>query len=354
MPGLEAGVPVRLTPASAVPSTSDVPATSEAATPTTLEDMVSRVVPAVVSIDAGGSRGTGFFIRSDYVLTNAHVVGSQTSVQLVSGATKRSGRVLRTAPGSDLALVQVSNPDPRQATLTLGTAAALRAGQEVVAIGSALGVLSNTVTRGIVSAVRQAGTVTLIQTDAAINPGNSGGPLVDRTGRVVGINSMRTGGAEALGFAVAADHAFPLLSGQAPAAAPTPLASLNRMMDGRSEGDQARARGERSYQQVVEWAARSSDQLDSYWDRYAPSCLERVSATGDRRWFMVFDAKDLRVTGHSAYDCDGWLQEVRKNAGEIRAHMDRGAETARQSGVYPGLMRDMRRRYRLDWSGWDR
>ena len=59
-----------------------------------------------------------------------------------------------------------------------------------MAIGSALGVLQNTVTRGIVSGVRQAGSVTLIQTDAAINPGNSGGPLVDRAGNVIGINTM--------------------------------------------------------------------------------------------------------------------------------------------------------------------
>jgi S1-C subfamily serine protease len=355
LPGLPPGVSIRLddAPASETPAAAGLPVAS-GGPPAPLEDMVSRAIPAVVSIEAGGSRGTGFFIRSDYVLTNAHVVGGQTSVQLVSGSTKRAGRVMRTAAGTDLALIQVSNPDPRQPTLTLGTVSALRVGQEVVAIGSALGVLSNTVTRGIVSAVRKAGEVTLIQTDAAINPGNSGGPLVDRSGRVVGINSMRTGGAEALGFAVAADHAFPLLSGQAAMTSQTPVASLTQMMDGRSEVDQARARGERQYQQVLEWASRNGDQLDNYWDRYAPSCLERAGATGDRRWFAIYDARDLRVTGHSAYDCEGWLAEVRKAAGQIRSEMDRGAEAARQNGVYPGVMRDLRRRYRLDWSGWDR
>jgi hypothetical protein len=316
--------------------------------------MISRVIPAVVSIEASGSRGTGFFIRSDYVLTNAHVVGGHSVVQLASGSTKRQGRVLRTAAGTDLALIQVPSPDPGQPVLTLGTVSALRVGQEVVAVGLALGVLSNTVTRGIVSAVRQVGTVTLIQTDAAINPGNNGGPLVDRSGRVVGINSMRTGGGEALGFAVAADHAFPLLSGQAPLTSQTPVASLNQMMDGRTEGDQARARGERQYQQIVEWASRNGDQLDRSWERYAPSCLERAATTGDRHRFAVFDGRDLRVTGYSAYDCEGWLTEVRQRAREIRSQMDRGAEAARQSGVYPGVMRDLRRRYRLDWSGWER
>ncbi len=67
------------------------------------------------------------------------------------------------------------NPDPNQQLLTLGTASSLRVGQEVIAVGSALGVLPNTVTRGIVSALRRAGDLVLIQTDAAINPGNSGG-----------------------------------------------------------------------------------------------------------------------------------------------------------------------------------
>ena len=93
-----------------------------------------------------------------------------------------------------------------------------RVGQEVIAIGSALGVLSNTVTRGIVSAVRQVGAVTLVQTDAAINPGNSGGPLLDRQGMVIGVNSMTVGqaGGEGVAFAVAIDHVTQLLdSGRA-------------------------------------------------------------------------------------------------------------------------------------------
>jgi S1-C subfamily serine protease len=91
--------------------------------------------------------------------------------------------------------------------LELSSIGRVRPGQEVIAIGSALGVLQNTVTRGIVSALRNDGGVMLLQTDAAINPGNSGGPLLDRSGRVVGVNSMKVGGAAAsIGFAVAADH----------------------------------------------------------------------------------------------------------------------------------------------------
>ncbi len=69
--------------------------------------------------------------------------------------------------------------------------------------------LQNTVTRGIVSAVRQVGPVTLVQTDAAVNPGNSGGPVLDREGMVIGIATMavKAGLGQGLSFAVAIDHA---------------------------------------------------------------------------------------------------------------------------------------------------
>src|SRR6185436_8916591 len=124
--------------------------------------------------------------------------------------------VASVSKASDLAVLQVYNANPAQPTLRLGSASDVRVGQEVIAIGSALGVLSNTVTRGIVSAVRQTGSVTLLQTDAAINPGNSGGPLLDRNGMVIGVNSMGMArqASEGLAFAVGIDHAVALQKGQ--------------------------------------------------------------------------------------------------------------------------------------------
>ena len=322
-----------------------------------LEDVVARTLPAVVSIDAGQSRGTGFFVRPDYVLTNAHVVEGQSSVQLHIGDTQYTARVMRTAPGSDLAVLQVFNANPAQPVLRLGTVNALRVGQEVIAVGSALGVLSNTVTRGIVSAVRDAGQVTLIQTDAAINPGNSGGPLVDRNGVVIGVNSMAVASrvGQGLGFAVAIDHAASLISGQAPATAvATPLQGLNRMMGAPSEGDQMRERGQQAYRQTLEWAARNGDQLDNYWDRYARTCVASVTRTGARAWFAVFEPNGVRIVATSQYNCEGWLDTVRTNATTVRTELMNAAESARQSGVYPGVLREMRREYRFDWVGLDR
>src|SRR6185436_3941074 len=147
-----------------------------------------------------------------------------------------------------------------------------RVGEEVVAVGSALGVFSNTVTRGIVSAFRRVGDITLIQTDAAINPGNSGGPLVNRAGEVIGVNSLGVSKqtAEGLAFAVAIDHASALLSGQSVPTGQTPLRNLQQQMSGTSVGsdtDAARTRGEEQYAQAMVAAGRAADSIDEYWSR---------------------------------------------------------------------------------------
>jgi hypothetical protein len=277
-------------------------------------------------------------------------------VQLQVGDATYTARVMTVSAGSDLAVLQVYNANPAQQVLRMGSVSTARVGQEVIAVGSALGVLSNTVTRGIVSAVRQVGSVTLIQTDAAINPGNSGGPLIDRSGSVIGINSMglSRGAGEGLAFAVAIDHAAPLLNGQTSPAAATPLESLKQAMGAPSEGDQMRDRGAQMYAKVVEWAARNGDQLDGYWNRYATSCVMTAVRVGTRSWFAIYEPKGITLTAGSAYDCGSFLNTVRTSADQIRSELDRAAETARQNGVYPGAMRDLRRQYRMDWSGWDR
>jgi len=324
--------------------------------PSSLEDVVGRVLPAVASITAGQARGTGFFVRPDQVLTNAHVVEGQTSVRLQVGEAAYTARVMIVAQGSDLALLQVYSPNPKQATLQLGSASTARVGEEVIAVGSALGVLSNTVTRGIVSAIRDVGTVRLIQTDAAINPGNSGGPLVDRSGVVIGINSLAVAAREGqgIGFAVAIDHATPLLDGRGTsAAAQTPLTALSQAMGAPGEGDALRAKGEQTYTQALAWAAQNSQQLDDYWNRYASSCVTSAARSGDRPWFAVFEPNGVSLNMAATINCQSWLDTIRTNAVPIKNTLDQAAEISRRSGVYPGVMRDLRRKYRLDWNGWN-
>jgi S1-C subfamily serine protease len=341
----------------AAPDTTASTSGAPAALPASLEDTVASSLPAVASIQAGQARGSGFFVRPNLVITNAHVVEGQTSVQLQAGGIRYTARVATISAGTDLALLNVDRPSPQQPTLRLGTLEDVRVGEEVVAIGSAFGVLSNTVTRGIVSAVRNTGSVTLIQTDAAINPGNSGGPLVDRSGMVIGINTMRVAerGGQGVAFAVGINHAAQLLNGTASSATATPLQGLNRMMGAPpSTAGDIRDEGTQAYQTALASFARAATELDGYWNQYGPSCIRTAARAGDRPWFAAFEPNGITLAPSTTYDCEEWLRVVRTNANSMRSEMVKAGEAARRQGVYPGVMRDLRRQHRLEWQGWER
>jgi S1-C subfamily serine protease len=325
------------------------------------EDIIGNASAAVVSIETAGGRGSGFFVGPDLILTNAHVVQGNSSVTLrMSDGTTAPARVVRTSPEVDIAIVRVNQPRTAQPTMTIGTVNGTRAGQEVIAIGSALGMLQNTVTRGIVSAVRNAGGVILIQTDAAINRGNSGGPLIDRNGQVIGILTLKMAlNSESLGFAVAIDHARPLLEGRAaqlvaPAAGSpqsTPLSGA--FGSARSQTDVMRDEGAAQFERVMQAAARRADSLDDYWSRFRNACRVTVEPNGgDREWFGVWDRPPSFNTADA--QCTSWLSDIRQMAGAVRTAMASADEVARTASVYPGVRRELRRKYKLDWDGWER
>ena len=219
----------RARPLASVPA-----AVAAAGTPTGIDvrAVLAKAEPAVVTVRtrlvgqdsfaqpvAEQGTGTGVVVAADGVIvTNAHVVaGAQTiTVQLADGRTL-PGRVLGTAPGSDLAVLKIAATGLPVAEL--GDSAAVQVGDPVVAIGNALALPGGpTVTEGIVSALdRTISTDTgvrlehVLQTDAAINPGNSGGPLLDRAGRVIGINSATSTSGQSIGFAIAIGPAEPVL-----------------------------------------------------------------------------------------------------------------------------------------------
>ena len=204
-------------------------------------------MPAVVSLRTPTASGSGFFLSPDTIITNEHVVAghSQVTVRTHDGV-ERSGRVVMRQPSVDLATVKLAQPVPSR-VLAAGRVSDVRVGQEVLAIGSPLGI-ENTVTRGIVSGIRKLGAVSLIQTDAAVNPGNSGGPLLNRQGEVVGITTLKLSRAEQMSFAVGIDHALPLLAGRAVSGASQP--ALRSMLEGpprdESDPDVMRQRAESS------------------------------------------------------------------------------------------------------------
>jgi S1-C subfamily serine protease len=216
----------------------------------TVADVVAAVAPAVVSIQVerpGGAGGAGsgvILTASGEVLTNAHVVAGATAVRvLVTGESQsRTATIVGADEGADLALLQLDGSGGLP-TAELGSSSDVAVGDDVVAIGNALGLSGGpTVTRGIVSALDRSletpvGTMTgLIQTDASISSGNSGGPLVNVDGEVIGINTAvataagRGTSAENIGFAIAVDRVMPVvdgLRGGAPGA--SPLAGAGRL-----------------------------------------------------------------------------------------------------------------------------
>jgi S1-C subfamily serine protease len=328
-------------------------------TPAELEDVISRAMPAVVRVETPGGIGSGFFIAADTLLTNVHVVGTNSSVTIRKPDGKAvMARVDTTAPELDIAVVRVAIPDSGQPTLTLGSGVHARAGQEVITLGSPLG-LQNTVTRGIVSAVREVGGLTLVQTDAAINPGNSGGPLIDRTGRVVGITTMglRSSVAQGLSFAIAIEHAQALLAGKRTVDAHgTPISALNEAMSGRKapgEAEVARDAAARGFEQTIAALARRADALDDRWNSFKRSCYEgAVAGTFVHEWFALWEPRAMR--GAVSPGCEGSFADIRRVADDIRDRMIAAGEAARQSDVYPGTRRELLHRYRLEHSVWER
>jgi S1-C subfamily serine protease len=212
--------------------------------PVSIQEILSKVEPAVVSIttvvERGGNgpggtvdegAGTGMIITPDgEVLTNNHVVAGATTVHvsLLDQTRELAARVIGTDPSQDVALVQIEGQHGLP-TVSLGNSDSAQVGDDVIAIGNSLALQGGpTVTSGIVSAegrtlsaesefTNQQETLHgLLQTDAAINPGNSGGPLVNSNAQVIGMNTaVAVSGAgnapaENVGFAIAINTIKPL------------------------------------------------------------------------------------------------------------------------------------------------
>lgn len=165
-------------------------------------------------------QGSGFIIdREGHVLTNYHVIAEARKVEVtLHNRKKYTATIVGTDRSHDLAVVQIKAPDLQP--MTLGDSTHLQVGQKVYAIGNPFG-LSGTLTRGIVSSIRQVQEPDgmyiddAIQTDAAINPGNSGGPLLNWHGEVIGINTMiasNVGQSAGIGFAIPINTAKAVLN----------------------------------------------------------------------------------------------------------------------------------------------
>ncbi len=212
-----------------------------------ITDMVEGISPAIVGItnlqaqpnsslfgsdssdsseDTESGSGSGVIFKKEngkaYIITNNHVVegASSLKVSLYDG-TEVAAKLVGRDSLTDLAVLQISD-DHVTKVANFGDSSDLRTGETVIAIGDPLGKdLSRTVTQGIVSGVDRtvsmstsAGqtSINVIQTDAAINPGNSGGPLLNTSGKIAGINSMKISedNVEGIGFAIPSNDVKPI------------------------------------------------------------------------------------------------------------------------------------------------
>lgn len=183
-----------------------------------IADAAERILPSVVQIRTSDGVGSGVIFDEGLILTAAHVVsGEDTVVVRLEDGENVEGTVVGGTSEADIAVVRIDRTDVPVAELALDYKP--RVGQMAIAVGSPWD-LASTVTAGIVSAVDQplgcdtgGNCRSMLQTDAAINPGNSGGALVDREGRVIGINVSifsLSGANDGVGFAVPIDVAYDL------------------------------------------------------------------------------------------------------------------------------------------------
>jgi S1-C subfamily serine protease len=215
-----------VTPAPASPATAVSIRSESDAVVSAVAAVGPSVVTLVAKVATGQSVGSGIvYDATGWVLTNKHVIGNAktVSVRLQDGRTL-IGSVYGIDTLTDLAIIRIGGATGLKAA-PMGSSADLKVGQLAIAIGSPLGVdYPNSVTSGIVSALGRDVTVTsdvglsgetdlhgLIQTDAAINSGNSGGPLVDGSGRVVGVTTAVADTAQGIGFAIPIDVAKPIM-----------------------------------------------------------------------------------------------------------------------------------------------
>lgn len=335
-----------------LPTVEEAPAASG---PENLESLVQRVLPAMVQVESSSGRGSAFFVAPDTMLTNAHVVSGNSSVTLrFANGESASARVATLNSEFDVAVLKAWNPRSNQVVIPLSPQETPPAGQEVIAIGSPLG-MQNTVTRGIISGLRQIGPVTFLQTDAALNPGNSGGPLLDRKGVAVGINTSSIQQAQGLNFAVAIGHAKAIVEGRPPASGvrvPHAESSVQRLeATGPTESDRQRQVGTQRYELTLARIAARVANLDNQWERFKARSFEgRILGSYEHGWFALWE-KDA-IQGKVRVGHEGVQEELRRNADEIRSQMVAAEEEARRADVYPGVRRELRQKYRLESSRW--
>lgn len=171
--------------------------------------IIQDVIPSVVSVGTDTSQGSGFIIDEEgYIVTNAHVLSGARYAKILTYESNnwKPAELIGYDSTMDIAILKISGS---YEDLEFGDSDDVEVGEKVIALGNPLG-LSFSVTEGIVSALDRQGPNNIeayIQIDTPLNRGNSGGPLVNKQGKVIGVNNFKIADSENLGFALEADYA---------------------------------------------------------------------------------------------------------------------------------------------------
>jgi S1-C subfamily serine protease len=165
---------------------------------------IQTCIKSVVTIKTDAGHGSGFLVSSSgYIITNAHVIKDSIGMEaLFSSGLTLPVQLIRINPKADVALLKIPGSGYAALSMDMGNPAE-QVGSDVAAIGTPKNIkLGQTVTKGIISGMREFEDQVFIQTDASINPGNSGGPLINKKGQVVGIVTSGYNDSEGLSFAI--------------------------------------------------------------------------------------------------------------------------------------------------------
>jgi serine protease Do len=204
-------VPALLALSSCRAQTTAPPAAPAGPVKLTPAEIAERATPSIVSIRTPDGLGTGFVVREDgWIVTNLHVVASaeRALVTLPDEKVFPVLEVMNASPPHDLVILRIDAQS--LPVLRLGKTARLRPGEPVVAIGHPLG-LSDTVSNGLLSAVRKIGDLVVLQVSAPIAPGSSGGPIFNEQGEVIGVATAILAGGQNLNLGLPADYVQALL-----------------------------------------------------------------------------------------------------------------------------------------------
>jgi S1-C subfamily serine protease len=281
-----------------------------------LPELLQEVKRAVVTLQFGKWVGSGFLVSDDgYIVTNAHVVnGIRGTAQLAEGEPVEVNLVTM-EPEKDFALLKTASGNA-YTFLRLGDSNSCREGDTVIAVGSPYN-LQLSFTKGIVSAKNRRDprlSVSLIQTDAAINHGNSGGPLIDQTGKVIGINTegFHKEMAEGLNFAIAINDVKSLIKeGQAVSDAER-TRDASRLEAGLQQQQQKR---EERAQETREQIARVQQQENSRYKDQLDQIKQRLETAKKRQVLQTcFNEANKKVE-------DQWDEECRSLSRPFRCRL---------------------------------